>query len=120
MSRKNKKSLDAIETWIGADTSFVGNISTTKSIRVDGKLTGNIENSENIVIGETAEIEGNINTKYIVVSGKVKGNIVAKDGIELLTTAEVNGDICTNILYINEGAIFRGQSTMPATENSNS
>ena len=65
MSRKNKKSLDAIETWIGADTSFVGNISTTKSIRVDGKLTGNIENSENIVIGETAEIEGNINTKYI-------------------------------------------------------
>ncbi len=111
-----KKSIDAIQTWIGADTAFAGDISTTKSIRVDGKLVGNIKESESVVVGESAEIEGNINTKYIVVSGKVKGNINANDGIELLGTAKVEGDLYTNILYINEGAIFRGQSTMPITE----
>ncbi|MBQ3834146.1 MAG: polymer-forming cytoskeletal protein [Elusimicrobia bacterium] len=109
---KNKK-LDAIQTWIGADTIFTGNISTEKSIRVDGKLVGDIEKSESVVIGEAAEIDGNINTKYIVVSGKVNGNITADEGIELLATAKVIGDIYTNILYINEGAIFRGKSTMP-------
>lgn len=112
---KNKK-LDAIQTWIGTDTVFTGDISTAKSIRIDGKLIGNIKESESVVIGEAAEIEGNINTKYIVVSGKIKGNINANDGIELLNTAKVEGDLYTNILYINEGAIFRGQSTMPVAE----
>lgn len=111
-----KKSIDTIQTWIGADTSFTGDILSTKSIRIDGKLTGNITESESVVVGEAAEIEGNINTKYIVVSGKIKGNISANDGIELLATAKVEGDLYTNILYINEGAIFRGKSTMPVTE----
>ena len=111
-----KKNIDAIQTWIGTDTTFTGDVSTTKSIRVDGKLIGNITESESVVVGEAAEIEGNIKTKYIVVSGKINGNITADDGIELLATAKVIGDIYTNILYINEGAIFKGQSTMPTTE----
>ncbi len=112
---KNKK-LEAIQTWIGTDTVFTGDISMAKGIRIDGKLVGNIKESESVVIGESAEIEGNINTKYIVISGKIKGNINANDGIELLSTAKVEGDLYTNILYINEGAIFRGQSTMPVAE----
>ncbi len=113
MSKKNKKVFDSIQTWVGADTVFTGDVTTTKSIRIDGKLLGNIKESESVVIGETAEIVGDINTKYIVVSGKVKGNIFAKEGIELLTKSKIIGDLYTDILYVNEGAIFKGKCNMP-------
>ncbi len=112
MNKKNKKLFETIQTWIGSDTIFTGDLSSTNSIRIDGKLVGNIKEAESVIIGETAEIQGNINTKYVVVSGTVKGNISASEGIELLNKSKVIGDLSTNILSINEGAIFKGKSIM--------
>lgn len=110
--KKNKKLFDTIQTWIGTETVFTGDLSSLGSIRVDGKLIGNIKDAESVIIGENAEIKGNINTKYIVVSGTVNGNIVASEAIELLNKSKVIGDLSTNILSINEGALFKGKSIM--------
>ncbi len=116
MSKKNKKRFDTIETWIGLDTVFTGNIVSDKIVRIDGKLYGDIEKSEGVIVGDSAEIKGNINTKYIIVSGIVEGNIIANDGIELLNKSRVIGDIQTSILSIGEGAFFDGKSSMSKTE----
>ena len=110
--KKNKKLFDTIQTWIGTDTVFTGDLASSGSIRVDGKLIGNIKESESVIIGESAEIKGNINTKCIVVSGTVNGNIVASEEIELLNKSKVIGDLSTKILSINEGALFKGKSIM--------
>jgi cytoskeletal protein CcmA (bactofilin family) len=110
--KKNKKLFDTIQTWIGTETVFTGDLSSLGSIRIDGKLIGNIKDAESVIIGENAEIKGNINTKYIVVSGTVNGNIVASEAIELLNKSKVIGDLSTNILSINEGALFKGKSIM--------
>lgn len=112
MSKKSKKYLDSVETWIGLDTTFKGNIISNKAVRIDGKMIGNIEKSEGVVIGESAEIKGNINAKYIVIGGKIEGNIIATEGIELLDKSVVTGNIQTTILSISEGAFFEGKSTM--------
>ena len=112
MSKKSKKYLDSVETWIGLDTTFKGNIISNKAVRIDGKMIGNIEKSEGVVIGESAEIKGNITAKYIVIGGRVEGNIIATDGIELLDKSVVIGNIQTTILSISEGAFFEGKSTM--------
>lgn len=110
--KKNKKLFDTIQTWIGTDTIFTGDLSSSGSIRVDGKLIGNIKEAESVIIGESAEIKGNINTKCIVVSGMVNGNIIASEEIELLNNSKVIGDLSTKILSINEGALFKGKSIM--------
>lgn len=112
MSKKSKKYLDSVETWIGIDTTFKGNIISNKAVRIDGKMIGNIEKSEGVVIGESAEIKGNITAKYIVIGGRVEGNIIATEGIELLDKSVVIGNIQTTILSISEGAFFEGKSTM--------
>ena len=112
MSKKNKKYLDAVETWIGADTTFKGNIISNKTVKIDGKMIGNIEQSEGVIIGETADIKGNINAKYVVVGGKIEGNVTALEGMELLDKSMVKGNIQTTILSISEGAFFEGKSTM--------
>ena len=112
MSKKSKKYLDSVETWIGLDTTFKGNIISNKAVRLDGQMVGNIEKSEGVVIGESAEIKGNITAKYIVIGGRIEGNIIATEGIELLDKSVVIGNIQTTILSISEGAFFEGKSTM--------
>jgi len=118
MTKKNSKSLlEAVETLIGENASFTGNLSTDKPVRIDGKFKGNVD-ALGVIIGEKALIEGDISAQAVEVNGTVKGNITASENIDLLPTAKVSGDIKTNILSIAEGAFFEGTSSMLAqTEN---
>ena len=111
-NKKNKKLFDTIETLIGNGTTFKGDILTTKSLRIDGMLIGNIKEAANVIVGETAQVKGSICANYVVVDGVVEGNITANECIELLNKSRVTGDLTTTILSINEGAVFKGKSLM--------
>ncbi len=112
MNKKNKKLFDTIETFIGDGTLFKGDLSVTKSLRINGTVIGNIKEAANVIIGETAKVKGNISANYIVIDGTVEGNITATESIELLNKSKVTGDITTVLLSINEGAVFKGKSIM--------
>jgi cytoskeletal protein CcmA (bactofilin family) len=119
MNKKNKKLFDTIETLIGNGTTFKGDILSTKSLRIDGILVGNIKEAANVIVGETAQVRGSITANYVVVDGVVEGNITANECIELLNKSKVTGDLTTTILSINEGAVFKGRSLMLEKEEEN-
>jgi cytoskeletal protein CcmA (bactofilin family) len=100
---------------IGAGTTVEGKIRTQGSIRLDGKMTGEIHASENLAIGLTGELEGAVNGRNITVGGKVKGNITAVEKLVLEPKAVVRGDMRAAKLIIDEGAVFDGKVSM--TEN---
>ncbi|MBW7886852.1 MAG: polymer-forming cytoskeletal protein [Bacteroidetes bacterium] len=100
---------------IGAGTTVEGKIRTQGSLRLDGKMTGEIHAAENLAIGATGEIEGMINGKNITVGGKVKGNISAVEKLVLEGKSVVKGDMRAARLVIDEGATFDGKISM--TEN---
>ena len=112
MNKKNKKLFDTIETLIGTGTTFRGEISTTKSLKIDGTLIGSIKEAANVIVGENAQVKGNICANYVVIDGVVEGNITATESIELLPKSKVTGDITTTVLSIKEGAVFKGKSVM--------
>jgi cytoskeletal protein CcmA (bactofilin family) len=119
MSKKQSENLlESVETLVGENAIVEGTITTDKVIRIDGKITGNI-NALGVVVGQKAEIVGDIETKNIIISGLVKGNINASETIEVLPQANIFGDIKTNILSIAQGACFYGKSAMTIKENSN-
>lgn len=109
---KKKKIFDSVETLIGTQTTLKGTIISSKTVRVDGQVIGNIEKCAGVIVGEAAFVKGNIEANYVVVAGKVEGNIIATEGIELLNQSSVVGNIQTNILSISEGAYFEGKSVM--------
>jgi cytoskeletal protein CcmA (bactofilin family) len=118
LKKKEKNLLDEVETLIGRNTVFEGTIKTDKVIRIDGKVSGNIY-AGGIIIGETAEITGDIEGNVILAGGTVKGNINATETIEVLPSAKIFGDIKTNALAIAEGAQFYGKSSMTIKETIN-
>jgi cytoskeletal protein CcmA (bactofilin family) len=102
-----------LETVIGPNAHFRGEIMSEGGIRVDGIFEGTLETTGNLVIGESAKIIADVEANNISVSGAIKGNI-AGNRVEILETGRVWGDLTVNSLLLNEGAYLRGQTTMHA------
>ena len=100
-----------IETIIGPNAHFRGDIQSDGGIRVDGIFEGSIDITGNLVIGEGAKIIAEIKANNISISGAVKGNVNG-NRVEILETGRVWGDLTINSLLLNEGAYLRGQTTM--------
>jgi cytoskeletal protein CcmA (bactofilin family) len=100
-----------IETIIGPNAHFQGDIQSDGGMRVDGIFEGNIDIAGNLVIGEAAKVIAEVSANNISISGAVKGNI-AGNRVEILETGRVWGDLTINSLLLNEGAYLRGHTTM--------
>lgn len=100
------------ETVIGANTRFVGTLTSDGNIRIDGVVEGDIEVLGNLIVGETGRVIATVKAQNVHVSGAVKGEITAVEQLEISPTGKVWGDITTAALHIEPGGLFRGQSSM--------
>lgn len=108
---------DKIETFVGNNSTFKGEISTSGTIRVDGTVEGNII-SDWVVLGEKGNIKGDVTSGGVIVGGRIEGNVKAKEIIEIKNKGKVIGDILTPKLTIVEGGVIEGSTSMRA-EGSN-
>ena len=97
---------------IGSGTIVEGKVKTPGSIRVDGKIAGDLTAAQNVAVGASGDIEGTVNAKNITIGGKIKGTIVAQEKLVLESKAVVQGDIRAARLVIDEGAMFDGKCVM--------
>lgn len=103
------------ETVLGANSTIEGVLRSGANVRLDGTFKGTLEITGNILVGETAKIEADINAKNISIAGAVRGNISGKK-VQLLRTGRVWGDIRAAALTTEEGAFIDGKITMVSHE----
>jgi cytoskeletal protein CcmA (bactofilin family) len=101
-----------VTTLLGRGSEFEGKLSFEGTVRVDGKLSGEIFTDDVLIIGEGAEVNAEISVGAIIIEGTVHGNIHAKRSVEIHTPARVRGNISTPSLSIDKGVIFDGQCQM--------
>ena len=111
------RNTEKMESFIGAISSFKGDVEVKGTLRIDGVMEGNV-NADWVVLGEKASVKGDIVARGIVIGGKVEGNLMAKELIEIKSKGHVYGEIFTNKLSIIEGGLFNGKSTMQTDESS--
>lgn len=99
-------------TIIGADAIIKGDLESAGSLRVDGKVVGDIRAQGDLLIGSNAAINGNISANSIQLSGMVEGNIHAEDLLRMLSTAKLYGDMHVKSFVADEGAVFHGKCSM--------
>jgi cytoskeletal protein CcmA (bactofilin family) len=100
-----------IDTVIGPNAYFRGDIQSDGGARIDGIFEGTLDITGNLVVGEGAKVVADIQANNISISGAIKGNIDANK-VEILESGRVWGDLKVNSLLLNEGAYLRGQTTM--------
>ncbi len=97
---------------VGEHAEIHGRLVTSESLRIDGKLIGNVEaaqeNKVSIALGKTGNIQGDIYAYRVFIAGKVDGNIYCTERVELHDGAIVNGDISYEQIAIEPGAKLNG------------
>jgi cytoskeletal protein CcmA (bactofilin family) len=93
---------------IGSGTSIVGNIVCDGPAQFYGHIEGEVRGSE-LLIGEGAEVVGNVIAQEVIIRGRIKGTIRAVR-VRLQATGAVEGDIFHRSLSIEDSALFEGSS----------
>lgn len=93
---------------IGAGMSIVGNVTCDSPVHLFGRLEGEIRASQ-LLVGDGAEVDGNILAQELVVRGTVRGTIRALR-VQLKGNGAIEGDVYHKFLSIEENASFEGTS----------
>ena len=98
--------------FLDKGSSFKGELEFDDTMRIDGKFNGRITSKNELIVGESANIDGEIHVGRVAISGTVIGKIVADQRVEIHRNGKVYSDIETPALIIEEGAIFQGNCVM--------
>ncbi|HKA89649.1 MAG TPA: polymer-forming cytoskeletal protein [Haliangiales bacterium] len=101
-----------ITTLLGPGSTFEGKLTFEGTVRIEGKLAGEIFSNDVLVVGEGAEVKAEVDIGEIIIQGTVVGNIRAKKSVEIQAPGKVKGDITTPSLQIDRGVIFEGRCYM--------
>jgi cytoskeletal protein CcmA (bactofilin family) len=103
-----------ITAFLGKGTEFKGVLSFAGTIRVDGKVEGEVVSKDTLIAGDGAFLQGEITVGTLISSGKVVGNVNASQKVHVIAPANIEGNIRTPKLIIEEGVIFNGRCEMAA------
>jgi cytoskeletal protein CcmA (bactofilin family) len=97
-----------VQTTLGPDAVFKGELSFDKGMRLHGRMEGKITTPGRLHVAKEAKMEADVEAGSIVVEGDVHGNLSANDRVELKQSARYEGDLRATKLVVDEGAVFSG------------
>ena len=103
---------EKVVAFIGQGVEFKGTINYTGSVRIDGKLNGEIHTEGTLLVGQQAIITATINAGSVISKGQIVGDITATEKVLLLASANMDGSLNTPRLSIEDGVIFNGTIEM--------
>jgi cytoskeletal protein CcmA (bactofilin family) len=105
-------STEELNGFMDQGTEVVGELRFKETFRVDGRLKGKIFSEKTVIIGESAQIEADIECGVVSIKGTVTGTVQGRERIELLKGSKVYGRLSSPRLIIEEGAFFQGECDM--------
>jgi len=101
-----------IKAYLGSDALFKGTLSFEGTVRIDGKFEGKVNTKDTLVIGETGDMQADMEVGTLVCKGKLRGTVVASKKIEMYPASKITGNIQTPALSIELGAVLDGNLNM--------
>lgn len=98
--------------WTGflePGVKFEGKLDAPGMFRIDSQMKGTLVSREILVLGDHAEVEGEILGSQVIISGKFDGLIRASARVEIQAKAIVRGEIYAPCVLIEPEAAFDGK-----------
>jgi len=101
-----------MDTIIGENTTIKGDIESDSSIKVTGRIEGDIKAAGDVIVLINATVTGNVWAENLIVAGTINGDVHVKNNLRLESTARLIGDMEVHSFVTDEGAIFEGNCKM--------
>lgn len=105
------KNTEKLESFVGVNSHFKGDVRSKGTLRIDGTVEGNVE-ADWLVLGEKANLRGDAAARGIIVGGRIEGNITAREILEIRSKGQVIGDVSAVKLVVSEGGMLVGRTSM--------
>jgi cytoskeletal protein CcmA (bactofilin family) len=113
MDRKQQESIsNASESIVGPSVKIDGDLKSQGNLRIDGTVTGKVKTSQNLYVGESANISADIEAENAVIGGTVQGNVKVTGALVLGRNGRLLGDMVCGTLQVEEGGYFAGKCQM--------
>ena len=93
---------------VGANAEFRGIIHYNGTVRIDGRVEGEIHTDGVLLIGKDAVIKATVTAGVVVSCGRIFGDVTATESVKLLAPAVLKGSVTTPVLAMEEGVCFKG------------
>ena len=110
--KKNGFGGDDNITLLAKGVHLKGEIRVEGTVRIDGRLEGEIHTKGQVIVGEDGLVQGTIAAGTVVSSGRIKATVTAVERVQLLKTAVLIGEVHAPVLMMEEGAKMQGTTDM--------
>lgn len=107
--KKKNKEITTLNTFLGKDSEFEGNVKFINTIIIEGSFKGIIFGKGTIIVGRHGELRANIHAPNVVVYGKIYGQVSAGNKICVYSSGSIYGDITAQEFQIEKGAVIKGK-----------
>ena len=105
-------SAEDLNGFMDEGTEFNGELRFRDTFRIDGRLKGKIVSDNTLIVGESGQVEADIDCGVVSIRGMVAGRVHGRQRIEVLAGARVQATLMAPRLVIEEGAFFQGECDM--------
>ena len=109
---QKKEELPPIKAYLGSDALFKGTLSFEGTVRIDGKFEGVVSTKDTLVIGETGDMQADVEVGTLICKGNLRGTVVASKKIEMHPASKITGNVQTPAVSIELGAVLDGHLNM--------
>jgi cytoskeletal protein CcmA (bactofilin family) len=107
-----KPSGEGLDGFLDQGSELRGELRFRDTFRLDGRVRGRIVSENMLIVGESADVEADIDCGTVSIRGTVAGRVVGRERIELLAGCRVTATLVSPRVVIEEGAFFEGHCEM--------
>jgi cytoskeletal protein CcmA (bactofilin family) len=104
--------IDMHTSVVAHSTAWIGDLESTGSLHIHGRVEGSLTARESVFIAEEADVDAVIRAANVTVAGNVRGSVHCTERFEVLPRGRVAGDIHAPAIAIHDGAVVAGQISM--------
>ena len=109
--------IDMQTSVIAHSTAWRGDLESSGSLHVHGRVEGSLTARESIFIAEEADVDAVIRAASVTVAGSLRGSVHCSERFEVLPHGKVAGEIHAPAIAIHDGAMMAGDISMTPSNN---
>jgi cytoskeletal protein CcmA (bactofilin family) len=100
---------------VAAPVSLHGAFSYDDSLRVDGRVTGDLYSRGTLHVSKSGVVEASVAAATLIVEGVVRGAVQASRVVEIRAGGVIDGVVSAPNLVVHEGGVLVGDGYVPTT-----
>lgn len=116
-SNIDQEQASSSRSFFGKTMRIEGAITSDEDLTIEGTVTGELQVTKTLTIGNNGHINGKIEAAVVRISGGAEGHLNASERLEIASSGKYEGHIKADKIMVAEGAQLKGTINITVEES---